>query len=280
MRKTNCGSTKCCPLVVLILRKHTGMTFSEIVKFTGYKSSSVGNIVSRRYPEIATARKHKNDFDLDQIVHEYRDLGMTSYELGIKYEVDPATIRKWMRGAGIVRGKNHHICQEAARGKGAAVLKERCRQRVVAKLKEEGDRLELVEYGEKLTLRCKSCGMVFNKSKAGYSHCFTCPSCNDSGEKPSKDTAREYRRRMRIPATPETYDKSVTLGAVYEKYHGICCQCGRKTYRIKRSSPNQATLDHVVALANNGTHTWDNVQLLCSECNSNKRDLGQMRLAV
>jgi 5-methylcytosine-specific restriction endonuclease McrA len=31
---------------------------------------------------------------------------------------------------------------------------------------------------------------------------------------------------------------------------------------------------------NYGTHTWDNVQLLCSDCNSKKRDLGQMRLPM
>jgi 5-methylcytosine-specific restriction endonuclease McrA len=50
--------------------------------------------------------------------------------------------------------------------------------------------------------------------------------------------------------------------------------------RSKHYNPQRATLDHVIALANNGTHTWDNVQLLCSDCNSKKRDLGQMRLAI
>ena len=85
---------------------------------------------------------------------------------------------------------------------------------------------------------------------------------------------------MRIEITRETYDRTVNTAAVYKKYGGVCCQCGRKTFRTKDYTPLQATLDHVVALANNGTHTWDNAQLLCAECNSNKRDLGQMRLPI
>ena len=85
---------------------------------------------------------------------------------------------------------------------------------------------------------------------------------------------------MRIKVTKSTYDRTVTLDAVYKKYRGRCCECGCQTTRTSDYDPRQATLDHIIALANNGTHTWDNVQLLCSECNSNKRDLGQMRLAI
>ena len=40
------------------------------------------------------------------------------------------------------------------------------------------------------------------------------------------------------------------------------------------------TLDHIVALSNGGTDTYDNVQLACKRCNSKKQDKGQMRLAI
>ena len=72
----------------------------------------------------------------------------------------------------------------------------------------------------------------------------------------------------------------MTLDAVFKRFKGKCCACGCKVYRSKDYRPDQATLDHIIALANNGTHTWDNVQLLCSDCNSKKRDLGQMRLPI
>lgn len=275
---TGC-KTKYCNALVVLLRRHTNMTFTEIVKHTGYPSSIVGNIINRRCPETKIVRTRKEDVDLQQVAHEYVDLGMTTYELGEKYGVGHTAIGRWMRSIGIHKGKPTSVPQ-SGNGKGAAILKERSRQRIIAKLKEDGDVLELVEFGDKLTLRCKKCGHEFKKGKGGYSHCFTCPSCNEGGDRPSRDTAREYLRRMRVPATPDTYDPSVTLGAVYDKYHGICCRCGRKTYRMKRASPKQATLDHVIALDNNGTHTWGNVQLLCQPCNSSKSNRGQMRLAI
>lgn len=324
-----------------------GCSLSEIGRKYGYSYMTIGRRLRAHGIKIrkrGTTQTCKKDVDLQQLAYEYRDLGMTSYELGDKYGVDHTTISKWMRSLGIRKGKPTSVPQ-SGNGKGAAILKERCRKRVIAKLEEEGDTLELVEVGEKLILRCKVCGHEFQKSKCGYSHRFTCPRCyeeelskqadakerknyerqqqleaarewrlsvpricNECGEpfyseyenatycsdgckrrasnrrknkrKQCRGSSSGYRHRMRIPITPDTYDRSVTLAAVYSKYHGKCCQCGRKTYRTKQYSPRQATLDHVIALANNGTHTWENVQLLCSECNSAKRDVGQMRLAI
>lgn len=132
---------------------------------------------------------------------------------------------------------------------------------------------------------CKECGQPFYSEHSNATYC--CDKCRRRADN-RKATARRQRRgtahgygnRMRIERTPATYDRTVTLGAVYKKYGGRCCQCGCMTYRTKGYAPNQATLDHKIALANNGTHTWDNVQLLCSDCNSMKRDIGQMRLPI
>lgn len=340
---TGCKTKRCNALIVM-LRKHTDMTFSEIVQFTGYSSSSVASIVSRRCPETKVKRVRKSDVDLEQLVHEYRDLGMTTYELGEKYEVDHTTISRWMREQGVLIGKSGAAMRtpKERRCRGARVLKDKCRDRVIAKLADDGDTLELVEYGEKLTLRCKACGHEFTHAKSGYNHCFTCPECaareierqraekkyarqqqieaarewlvstprickecgetfyseyegaaycsdrcrkttrnRKSAERKRRNGAgNNHRRRMRIKVTRETYDPSVTLESVYRKFGGRCCQCGRRTHRTRQYSPSQATLDHKIALANNGTHTWDNVQLLCSDCNSMKRDVGQMRLPL
>lgn len=324
-----------------------GCSLSEIGRMYGCNYMTIGRRLRAHGIEIrkrGPVRTHKEDVDLEQIAHEYRDLGMTTYELGEKYGVYHTTISKWMRSLGIHKGKPTSV-PKSANGKGAAILKERCKQRVIDKLADEGGKLELVEYGEKLTLRCKACGHVFTRVKGGYSHQFTCPHCHEedlsrqseaqarkkferqqqleaarewrlsvprickecgqpfyseyegaaycsdkcknrvrnrkaAARKQRRGTAQGYRHRMRIKRTPATYDRTVTLAAVYKKFHGRCCQCGRKTCRTKDYAPNQATLDHIVALANNGTHTWDNVQLLCSDCNSMKRDVGQMRLPL
>lgn len=348
-RVSNCGRNSCWALVVM-LRNICHMSYSELIAATGYSRSVVNSVICKRCPETIVrkniVRKHKEDFDLDQMVHEYRDLGMTSYELGEKYGVNHATISKWMRSLGINKGKPTSFPDGYANGRGAAILKDRCKARVEKKLADEGGVIELVGYGRRLTLRCTVCGHVFEKSKCGYQQRFTCPECaarevEQAAEQRRRrrfersqqlEAAREwrgsvarickecgdpffsefegacycsercrnrarnrrqaerkkargvgrgtYRRRMRVEVTQVTYDRSVTLDAVYRKYNGVCCSCGRRTHRTKKYEPLQATLDHVVALANNGTHTWDNVQLLCQECNSEKRDLGQMRLAI
>lgn len=133
---------------------------------------------------------------------------------------------------------------------------------------------------------CKECGEPFYSERSEASYC--CDACRKrvknrkaaERRKRRGEGAGSYCHRMRITRTPATYDRTVTLGAVYKKFGGRCCACGCMTYRTKEYAPNQATLDHKIALANNGTHTWDNVQLLCSDCNSMKRDVGQMRLPL
>lgn len=135
---------------------------------------------------------------------------------------------------------------------------------------------------------CKHCGIPFYSEYESVAYCSE--SCKRRaklsrrkarGFKPKRIShGHKYKKRMRVVASCANYDRTVTLDSVYKKYRGVCCACGKKTIRTKYYSPRRATLDHVVALANNGTHTWDNVQLLCAECNSRKRDLGQMRLAI
>lgn len=107
---TGCGKKYCWPLVVL-LRIQCDMSFADLVKTTKYPVSTVNNIIRKRCPDTKVVRSHKEDFDVEQIVHEYRDLGMTSYELAKKYDVNPATIRKWMRSEGICKGKSNGISQ-------------------------------------------------------------------------------------------------------------------------------------------------------------------------
>lgn len=105
-----CGSKKCCPLAVVLLRRCLGMKPSAIAATLGYTPNAVNSIISRRCPETIV-RKHKEDFDIEQMVHEYRDLGMTSYELGEKYGLLPSTVRKWMRQEGVCKGKDNGISQ-------------------------------------------------------------------------------------------------------------------------------------------------------------------------
>ena len=88
----------------------------------------------------------------------------------------------------------------------------------------------------------------------------------------------KWRYRQRTFASGADYDRAVTLKAVYERYNGVCQICGKPTdwndhSWSKSFGAMYPTIDHKTPLSKGGAHTWDNVQLACALCNSNKRDL-------
>jgi len=60
------------------------------------------------------------------------------------------------------------------------------------------------------------------------------------------------------------YDVDILLVGVFKKARGICYLCGHWV------QPRHASMDHVKALTNGGTHTHDNVRLTHYKCNLRK----------
>jgi len=60
--------------------------------------------------------------------------------------------------------------------------------------------------------------------------------------------------------------------AVFERDGWRCYLCGDETPRFLRGThePSAPELEHKVAIANGGTHTWDNVACACRACNQAK----------
>jgi len=116
---------------------------------------------------------------------------------------------------------------------------------------------------------CVVCGELFTSSYSTQKYCST--KCKEK----SKRKNHSYRSRCRHYGV--YYDSSVTREAVVERDNNICQICGKicdpSDKRWGSSGPNYPTLDHIVALAKGGPHTWENCQCACGWCNSNKRDL-------
>jgi hypothetical protein len=115
---------------------------------------------------------------------------------------------------------------------------------------------------------CKECGEVF------YSQYPNAVYCSAKCKRRKKHT--NIRSRCRKYGV--YYDPSVTPEKVFKRDHYRCGICG--LYCIKGDTSwnghfgaYSPTIDHIVALANGGSHTWDNVQCAHAICNSNKRDL-------
>lgn len=90
--------------------------------------------------------------------------------------------------------------------------------------------------------------------------------------------AKNYKQRCAKYGVE--YDPGVTLAGVFARDGGVCAICGRATdwadTRYVFSGPTHPTIDHITPLSRGGSHTWENVQLACHECNSRKGD-GVMR---
>lgn len=87
-------------------------------------------------------------------------------------------------------------------------------------------------------------------------------------------------RRMRMGVAAEAIDPF----AVFTRDKWTCQLCGVKTPRKLRGTyePNAPELDHVIPLAQGGSHAWANVQCACRKCNGAKgaRAIGQLGLPL
>lgn len=127
----------------------------------------------------------------------------------------------------------------------------------------------LVVKNIKTPKKCKKCGRDFYSPHQNQEYCSQ--KCRQK-RKRSKST---YRSRCRKYGG--RYDPSVTREAVIKRDGGVCQICGKPTDSTDISwghfGPLAPTIDHIVALKNGGSHTWDNVQCAHAICNSYKRDL-------
>lgn len=67
--------------------------------------------------------------------------------------------------------------------------------------------------------------------------------------------------------------ETISRAKVYDRDKYKCRVCGIKVVRTKTYAPNMATIDHIIPMSKGGPHTYENVQTLCAQCNSNKRDI-------
>lgn len=128
--------------------------------------------------------------------------------------------------------------------------------------------------------KCECCGEVFYSQ---YSSCKYCSDrckkkirnrCKNRGKKKRKRTSSIRKRCRKYNVF---YDPLVTAEKVFERDGYRCMICGEmcdpNDFSWGSSGPYHPSIDHIIALKNGGTHTWDNVQCAHAICNSYKRDL-------
>ena len=77
-------------------------------------------------------------------------------------------------------------------------------------------------------------------------------------------------------------DRDITLDKLFKRDKGLCylCNepCDREDFIVTEEGhyivgPSYPSTDHVVAIANNGMHAWNNIKLAHHRCNTLKRDI-------
>ncbi len=71
---------------------------------------------------------------------------------------------------------------------------------------------------------------------------------------------RNYK--LRINTGDMQFLTASEWNSILLKYNNTCLGCGMKSYKL--------TIDHVIPVSLGGTNTIDNIQPLCSKCNSKK----------
>ena len=112
---------------------------------------------------------------------------------------------------------------------------------------------------------CIVCNRLFIKKRSG---CRTC-----SQECRKKINQIDRNKRYKDLKKQGDFDYSVNLINVYESFRGICQYCHKSlSFESDVCGDDYPSIDHIIPISKGGTHTWDNVQLLCRRCNYMKSD--------
>lgn len=133
-----------------------------------------------------------------------------------------------------------------------------------AQEKAKREQEQQAEYAKEKT--CKYCGSVFHSVSKYALYC----------SKKCQSNANNCEHRHRARKYGVKYEPGITLDKLIKRDRNTCQICGKPcTKRIRdigHYDPLAPTLDHIQPMVKGGSHTWDNVQLAHSICNSYKRD--------
>lgn len=122
---------------------------------------------------------------------------------------------------------------------------------------------------------CAKCGSLYLPACDTQRYCSD--ACSRRAHEKRRRSVTDAKRRTRMKAI--RYDTGITLEDVYDRDHGVCWLCGElcqweDSWSDERGNfiagNRYPSIDHVKALANGGSHTWDNIRLAHRICNTKK----------
>jgi hypothetical protein len=154
--------------------------------------------------------------------------------------------------------------------------KQQQRQEQARKRKEELEIARLIKPANAKTSGYYTC-TVCNKTEWVESHAnrkFCSRKCNAKSPKAKAIKKLSKQNRRHKTRSKSGVAQLICIDQLMKRDRRRCKQC--KTLCVKPEGynhPNEGTIDHIMPLSKGGLHLWSNVQLLCSQCNTAKRDV-------
>lgn len=155
----------------------------------------------------------------------------------------------------------------------------------IKRQEEEREKMRSFFVGE--YRKCNCCGKDFFANHKTSAYCSE--SCKRKAKKMRrkerdpqyKSNQKRFKREKGYIARAKKYGceyvYGITIKSVFKRDNGICKICGKPCDMSDRTygdyGPNYPSVDHIIPLSKGGSHTWNNVQLAHTICNSYKRDL-------
>ena len=266
-RGTRGAARRTCKPLVAMLYQLTDDTVEAISsdlaisKSTVYKAlrfCSVKHISKRPRRKSEEPRRKKISDTVEVIRYEDgRRAVLRCLVCGCEYEC----YRDW---------RTSHECPEC---KAKEAQRRKAEDKLKQRLARERERMDELAKGK----TCAVCGQTFYSEYPTQRYCSG--KCRRKAHNRSCDRRKrrngisgKHSRRAREHGSP--YEYGISLNKLIERDKGICQICGepvdKNDLAYGSCGPWYPTIDHVRAIANGGSHTWDNVQLAHHSCNSNK----------
>lgn len=127
------------------------------------------------------------------------------------------------------------------------------------------ENLKIQKIRRRTLRKCKYCSMWKYGFKTNY--------CSDRCRKKGSRIANGLRKNKKyeIARRNGQFDADIDIYKLIERDGERCYLCGDTVlFNLHYNDPKYPTIEHVLAIKNGGTHSWDNVKVACRECNTKK----------
>jgi 5-methylcytosine-specific restriction endonuclease McrA len=120
---------------------------------------------------------------------------------------------------------------------------------------------------------CTTCGKTeWVESHANKRFCSR--ECQSKSPKAKAIRKLSKRNRRHKTRSKSSVAQSICINQLMKRDRRRCKQCNTLCVKPEGyNHPNEGTIDHIMPLSKGGLHLWNNVQLLCRQCNTAKRDV-------